>query len=205
MALTRKFLSALGVEESKADEIIEAHTATVSGLKAEIAQYKEDAEKLAEVTKSLEKTQKELEKIKAETEGVDKDEFKNKYNDLKKEFDDYKAEIKKQEEKATKTKAFKELLKTANISEKRIDAIVRLSDDDINSIEFEKDGSVKNKDDFVKKIANDWSDYVQSTSVEGANTATPPANNGGDGKKISRARQIAQQYHDDLYGKMKEV
>ena len=33
MALTRKFLSALGIEEAKIDEIISAHADTVNALK----------------------------------------------------------------------------------------------------------------------------------------------------------------------------
>jgi hypothetical protein len=36
MALTRKFLSALGIEAEKIDEIISSHTETVEGLKDEI-------------------------------------------------------------------------------------------------------------------------------------------------------------------------
>ncbi len=36
MALTRKFLAALGIEDDKVDEIIQAHTETVNGLKDEI-------------------------------------------------------------------------------------------------------------------------------------------------------------------------
>ena len=43
MALTRKCLSALGIEAEKIDEIISAHTETVDGLKDEIAKYKGDA------------------------------------------------------------------------------------------------------------------------------------------------------------------
>ena len=46
MALTRKFLAALGIEDAKVDEIIQAHTDTVNGLKDEIEKYKADAEKL---------------------------------------------------------------------------------------------------------------------------------------------------------------
>ena len=33
MSLTRKFLSALGIEDDKVDEIISAHTDTVNALK----------------------------------------------------------------------------------------------------------------------------------------------------------------------------
>ena len=37
MSLTRKFLAALGIEQDKIDEIIEAHTETVNALKEEKA------------------------------------------------------------------------------------------------------------------------------------------------------------------------
>ena len=46
MALTRNFLKALGIEEEKIGEIINAHSETVTALKADIEKYKEDAEKL---------------------------------------------------------------------------------------------------------------------------------------------------------------
>jgi hypothetical protein len=53
MALTRKFLSALGIDADKVDEIINAHTETVDALKNERDKYKADAEKLPEVQKEL--------------------------------------------------------------------------------------------------------------------------------------------------------
>ena len=37
MALTRKMLRAMGIEDEKADEIIEAHAETVDALKQQIA------------------------------------------------------------------------------------------------------------------------------------------------------------------------
>ena len=67
MALTRKYLSALGIEAEKIDEIISAHTETVDGLKDEIAKYKGDAEKLPAVQKELD----ELKKATDEKDGKD--------------------------------------------------------------------------------------------------------------------------------------
>lgn len=209
MALTRKFLSALGIEDAKADEIIEVHSTTVTNIKSELEKYKEKAENLEkseEKLKDFEKLQKEVEKLK-ETVKIKEDEtqdYKSKYEKTQKEYDDYKESIKNKEIKDTKSNAFKGLLKEAKIPEKRFDAIVKLSDDDIDKIEFEEDGSIKNKDDIIKSISDNWSEYVRDTQTRGANTSTPPANNGGEDKKISRAKQIAQQYHDDLYGKLKE-
>ena len=49
MALTRKFLLALGIEDSKIESIIDAHSETVDALKKERDDYKAQAEKLPEV------------------------------------------------------------------------------------------------------------------------------------------------------------
>ena len=53
MSLTRKMLKAMGIEEEKIDQIIEAHSETVDSLKADRDSYKEDAEKLKDVQKEL--------------------------------------------------------------------------------------------------------------------------------------------------------
>ena len=53
MALTRKYLKALGIEDEKIEQIIEAHTETVDGLKNERDGFKASADKLAEVQKEL--------------------------------------------------------------------------------------------------------------------------------------------------------
>lgn len=204
MALTRKFLSALKVEDDVANEVINAHVETVNDVKSELEDYKAKYEKLADVEKKLAKVQKEYDALKAKQDDSQQDEYKDKYEALEKEFKDYKQGVKDKETKETKTKAYKELLKEANIPEKRFDAIAKLSGDTIDKIEFEEDGKIKNKDEILKGITDEWSEYVQTTEEKGASTATPPANNGGDKKSISRAAQIAQQYHDDLYGKIKE-
>ena len=67
MALTRKFLEALGIEQAKIDEIISAHTEVTNALKADRDSYKEKAEKYDE-------TKTEWDKEKSELETVNKDE-----------------------------------------------------------------------------------------------------------------------------------
>lgn len=42
MALTRKMLKAMGIEDEKIDQIIDAHTETVEGLKDQVSSYKAD-------------------------------------------------------------------------------------------------------------------------------------------------------------------
>ena len=53
MAFTRKMLKAMGIEDEKIDQIIDAHSETVDALKADRDAYKEDAAKLAAVQKEL--------------------------------------------------------------------------------------------------------------------------------------------------------
>lgn len=53
MAVTRKFLKALGIEDEKIDEIIEAHTEVTEALKKERDSYKADAEEVGELRKKV--------------------------------------------------------------------------------------------------------------------------------------------------------
>ena len=64
MALSRKFLASKGLEADAIDEIIQAHTETVEGLKEDRDRYKEDAEKYAETKRKLDEANKKLEDFK---------------------------------------------------------------------------------------------------------------------------------------------
>lgn len=176
MAFSRKFLSALGIESDKVDEIIEAHIGVVDGLKEERDNYKKDAEKLAEVQKELNKANEKLAK-KGEGETVTKED----YDSLKKEYDDYKADIEAKNTRTEKENAFRELLKSVGVSEKRLNAIIKVSD--IDGIELDKDGKIKDADKRTETVKTEWADFIETTTTMGAKTANPPANGGkGTGK-----------------------
>lgn len=180
MALTRKFLSALGIESDKVDEIIQAHTETVDGLKEEISKYKGDAEQLPAV-------QKELDKLKEAAKDGGKNPFEVKYNALKEEFAEYKKEQTAKETKSKKETAYKAILKEAGISEKRISSVLKVSD--VDGLEFDENGKVKNHDDLLKNIKEEWADFIVTTTQTGAHTATPPA---GTGKTYKSKDEILQ-------------
>lgn len=167
MPFTRKFLSALGIEADKVDEIINAHTEVTDSLKAERDKYKEDADKLPNV-------QKELDDLK---EANGKDPWKVKYDAMKEEFDNYKNEQSAKETKASKSAAYKALLKEAGVADKRIEAVLKVSD--VDSVELDKDGKIKGADKLIESIKSEWSDFIVSSSAAGANTSNPPDNNGG--------------------------
>lgn len=200
MALTRKFLSALGIESDKIDEIITAHTETVDGLKEQRDQFKADAEKLPDVQKELETTKTELDSLKESAEKNGNNPYKEEYDKLKAEFDKYKEDQSAKEVLANKTSAYKALLKEAGISEKRIDSIIKVSADAIDKLELKDDGSVKDSENIVKGIGEEWADFKVQEGKVGANTSVPPANNGGEPRAKSRAAQLASEYHANLYG-----
>ena len=169
MALTRKMLKAMGIEEEKIDQIIEAHAETVDGLKADVNKYKGDAEKLPGV-------QKELDDLKAAGDGG----YKEKYEKEHEAFEDFKKTQKSKETKEAKEKAFRALLKEAGVSEKRIDSIIKVTDFD--GFSLEEDGKIKDADKLTESVKTEWADFIVQTQTTGAKTATPPSN-GGSGVK----------------------
>lgn len=163
MALTRKSLKAMGLTDEQVDSIIEMHTETVDGLKADVSKYKTDAEKLPSV-------QRELDDLKAAGDGG----YKEKYEKEHKAFEDFKTEQTAKETKAAKEKAYRELLVAAGVSEKRVDTVLRVSD--LEKIELE-DGKIKGADELTKNIKTEWADFIVKTQTKGTDTHNPPGNN----------------------------
>ena len=180
MSLTRKMLKAMGIEEEKIDQIIEAHSETVDSLKADRDSYKEDAEKLKDV-------QKELDDLKAKGD----DGWKEKHDRLKDEFDKYKTDVQEKETKAAKEAAYRAILKDANLSEKGIEKAVKYAEWD--KIELGEDGKLKGANDHIKAVREEWAEYVTTTTTTGAKTSTPPVNNGG--AKMTKAEIYAKDEH----------
>lgn len=180
MSLTRKMLKAMGIEEEKIDQIIEAHSETVDSLKADRDSYKEDAEKLKDV-------QKELDDLKAKGD----DGWKEKHDRLKVEFDQYKNDVQAKETKAAKEAAYRAILKDANLSEKGIEKAIKYAEWD--KIELDENGKLKGANDHIKAVRDEWAEYVTTTTTTGAKTSTPPANTGG--AKLTKAEIYAKDEH----------
>lgn len=91
---------------------------------------------------------------------------------------DYKTQQTAKESRAAKESKFREQLKAAGVLEKYFDRIVRLSGKDIDKMELDSKGNVKNADKLAESLKTDWSDYVGSTTTKGAQVDNPPANTG---------------------------
>ena len=176
MALTRKFLKAMGIEEEKIEQIIEAHTETTNAIKEERDGYKADAEKRAAVEKELNAAKEKIAKY-GDGETVPKADF----DKLETEFNNYKTAQTEKETRQAKEHAVRELYKAVGISEKRIDSVLKVTK--LDEIELDKDGKIKDAEQRTEAAKTEWADFIETTTTRGANTANPPANGGrGTGK-----------------------
>lgn len=200
MSLTRKGLSAMGIEEDKIEQIISAHAETVNGLKDKIEEYEEAAKKLPKVEKELEEANEKIKSFESKGNPLEKDlkELQKKYDALEKEHNDYKADIESKETRKAKEEAYKAILKDAGIPEKHYAKILKYSD--IDSVELE-DGKIKTAADILKSVKEEWSDHIETQHQEGTNTHTPPANDGNAGNNApTLASKMAQAYAEEHYG-----
>ncbi len=164
MALTRKMLKAMGIEDEKIDQIIEEHAESVNALKAQRDELKEAAGK-------ADGYKKELDALKAKGEGAG--EYEEKYKAKCKELDDYKAEVAGEKATAEKRGLYRELLKSAGVDPKRIETVLKVSDLENVTV---KDGAIEDADKLTEGIKADW---AATTTVKGADVAHAPKGEGG--------------------------
>ena len=184
MALTRKFLRALGIEDDKVEEIIGAHLETVNPLKDERDNLKEQADKAAELQKQVDALTKQ---------GSSTEDLAKKYEDEHKAFEAYKADVEAGKAEAAKKSAYRKLLESSGIDPKRIDAVMRVSD--VSAIEIGEDGNIVDADKLTEQIKTDWSDFVISTGTVGQRVDTPPAKQQGKPEPTNLAEALHQKYN----------
>ena len=190
MALTRKM---------QIDSIIESHTETVNGLKDEIDELKDGAANTRQ-KKSEPKTGKKSGAGKESgEEGEDENPWEKKFKDLQKEMEDLKAKQAAKDARQAKENAFRKLLEDIGVSEKRRNAVVKVSD--IDSVELDDKGGIKDADKLKESLKTEWADFIESKQTQGSNTPTPPSGNGGEVKSANpKAAEIAARYYANLYG-----
>ena len=164
MALTRKLLKGMGLTDEQVDTIIEAHTDTVDGLKADISKYKANAEKLPGV-------QKELDNLKAASD----DGYKDKYEKEHSAFEAFKADITAKESKAAKEKAVRAYFESKNITGANLDLAMRGCGEEMAALELDGD-KIKDTKSLDTLIEGTYKGLVSTTQKRGADPANPPAN-----------------------------
>lgn len=164
MALTRKFLKALGIEDDKIDEIVAAHGETVTALKAEIDEAKQGASGLDAITKERDRYKADLEALQKTSGDAAK---------VQADFDAYKAQVEKDKTAAKKGAALDAVLKKAGVERESFRAQLRKGWD-MDTVELEQDGKVKDEAALLSRIKADYPDFIGTVNTEGTKPLTPP-------------------------------
>lgn len=172
MALTRKLLKSLGLEDEKIESIIEAHGETVEGLKQKLEKAEAEAAKVAELTTQLNNANEKLAKS-GDAAKVQAD------------FDAYKEEIAKEKATASKRAAADALLKEAGYARESVRGLI-LRTIDLDKWEADDKGGIKDADAFKQSVKADYADLVSTTQT----TGTPPANPPTGGKVTMTKEEI---------------
>ena len=178
MALTRKFLAALGIESEKIDQIVEANSESLADIQdklakanAELKEAKSKADTLPEVQKKYDDLLAQVEADKKAREGKD-------YDALKQEFENYKAEVQEKAVKSAKEKAVRGLLSDMNMSDKGTYMFMEYGYPKI-SVELDDEGKLKDATAIRQVVKKDFGEYIPKIETKGADTKTPPTDGKG--------------------------
>lgn len=160
MGLTRGFLKGMNLTEEQVGAIIEEHISVVNGLKEEVEKLKENAEKYPSV-------QKELDDLK-------KSDWKSKYESEHDAFETFKKEQSDRETAEKMKAAYRQLLLDANVREKHIDTILRVTD--FSKMKLNNDGTLDDAKKIAKDIETSWSEFIATSGTKKAGVETPPDN-----------------------------
>lgn len=189
MALTRKMLKAMGIEDDKADQIIEAHVESVDALKKQRDEAKAEADLVPELKKQLEEAQKAAEAAADDDAGA-------KLKSVQDEFAAYKADVEAKEARAVAEKLFREQLRAAKVDDRYADLAVKDMDPSQYAV---KDGEFEDAEAVGKAVAafaEKYPQFISSTSIQGASTGNPPAKSGGQAEPSSLADALRQRYSE---------
>lgn len=167
MALTRKFLKALGIEEDKIEEIITAHGETVAALKDEIDKAEQSAKDSAAAAQERDKLQKRVEALEKTSGDAAK---------VQAEYDAYKQQVETDKANAGKKALIKKALEEAHANPAAIDLMLNT----VKLDDVELDGeALKDAEAVLKPIREAHAGLFGTVQNQGTPPLNPPA---GDGK-----------------------
>lgn len=184
MALTRSMLKGMGLTEEQVGAIIDEHTSTIEGLKADRDKFKAEAE-------SIPKLKKEIEDLKASIDSAGNNDWQEKYEKEHNEYEQYKAKVAEDARELECKNLYKALLIENGVGESHIDSILRVTD--FKEIKKGEDGQLENKTKLVEDIKSAWSGFITSTSTQGAGVENPPAGSGQMTKEAFGKLPLAEQ------------
>ena len=198
MALTRKLLASMGIGDEQADQIIEEHNATVNRIKDELDEANSRASRVESLQEQVADLRGQL--AAADRASDEGDGYRSKYEELKAEYDDFRTRTETAAARADREKAYRELLKDAGISERRLDFVTKYSTAAIDALELDESGRPKDAAGALDAIKKEWGDFISVSKTEGAAVPNPPDNDGGSefaNMSLSDKMQYANQHPSD--------
>lgn len=166
MALSRSMLKGMNLTEEQVDAIIEEHAAAKNNLKDRISKLEKEIEENGDYKSKYESL----------AENVKKDDWKSKFDSVTAELKEFKEHVANEKRENVKRDAYKNLLKSSGISDKQLDAIIKVTD--LANLEIDEEGKFKDESKLAENIKNEWSGFIVNSAKSGINTETPPANKG---------------------------
>lgn len=191
MALTRKFLKALNVEDAAIEEIITAHTEVLEAVKSERDEERKKAAKADELKAELDALKKDI---------GEKYVTKETYDKAVKDLADYKADVDNKAKASAIDKALRAYLTENKITGNNQDIAVMAMSEITKTLELdgEKIKDTKALDELIGGKFKGMQDPEDVTIKK--RVPAPPANNGAPEPKPSRARELAAQMHATMFG-----
>jgi len=166
MSLSRSMLKGMNLTEEQVDAIIEEHAAAKNNLKDRISKLEKEIEENGDYKSKYESL----------AESVKKDDWKSKFDSVTAELKEFKEQVANEKRENVKRDAYKNLLKSSGISDKQLDAIIKVTD--LANLELDEEGKFKDESKLAENIKNEWGGFIVNSETSGINTETPPANKG---------------------------
>lgn len=166
MSFSRSFLKSVGLTDEQISAVMEEHTAVTTALKGQRDQFEGDVNKYKADAEKLAQAQKELDELKA------RKDYKADYDKAVKDLEDYKKQVAAEAEAAKVRAAYKQLLTDEKISDKRHEAILKVTD--FSGMKLGEDGKLVDADKLKEAIGKDWAEFKVSTRDRGEDVNHPP-------------------------------
>jgi hypothetical protein len=165
MSLTRKMLKALGLEEDKIEQIIEAHTEATDALKNQLKDAQGGAESLAAVTEERNRLQAKLADMEAKTPDAAK---------VQADFDAFKAQVEAEKANAQKAALLIDALKAAGVVRESAQKAL-LKAVDLSAATLTEDGKLDGVDALIAPLKSEYADFFATTQQGGVPPTNPPS------------------------------
>lgn len=166
MALTRKFLNSLKLEEAVIESIIEAHGETVDALKKQRDDAIAEAGTVSAITQERDQLKQQVETLTRQGGDAAR---------VQAEFDAFKQQVEADKLNVRKTAALHSVMQEAGIARARYrDDLIRGWD--LSAVDLDEHDQVTNKEALLDNLRTNYSEYIAVETTTGVPPLSPPPN-----------------------------